>query len=284
MRVGAADVRATLVLATGLLATVAGLAGCAQPPGGVADDGVADHGVADDGAPTSDGLTVLAAASLTDVLSDVADLVRAEHPGLQVDLAFAASSTVVQQVQQGAPVDVVVLAGPEPLTLLDPDLVRGDPVVVATNTLALAVPVDPADPGSSDLPADQGAPVASVEDLERDGIRLVVCRPEAPCGRAAQALFADLGLEPRIASYEPDARATLTKVELGEADAGLVWRTDVLAAEGRVREVPLPEGAEVRNDYPLAVVSDDPAARWFVEAVTSAQGREVLVDAGFGAP
>lgn len=283
MRAGAAVVRAPVVLATVVraavvLATVAGLAGCTRSPGG------ATGGATDTGAPTSDGLIVLAAASLTDVLPDVADLVRTEHPGLQVDLAFAASSTVVQQVQQGAPVDVVVLAGPEPLTLLDPDMVRGNPVAVASNTLALAVPVDTADPGSTDLPADPGDPVASVEDLERDGIRLVVCRPEAPCGRAAQDLLADLGLEPRIASYEPDARATLTKVELGEADAGLVWRTDVLAAEGRVREIPLPEGAEVSNDYPLAVVSDDPAARWFVEAVLSAQGRKIFIDAGFGAP
>ncbi|HSP59515.1 MAG TPA: substrate-binding domain-containing protein, partial [Ornithinimicrobium sp.] len=85
------------------------LAGCGTPPGG---------------AVGSDGLTVLAAASLTDVLADVADLVRAEHPDLRVDLAFAASSTVVQQVEQGAPADVVVLAGPEPLALLDPDLLR----------------------------------------------------------------------------------------------------------------------------------------------------------------
>ena len=138
------------------------------------------------------------------------------------------------------------------------------------------MPAGPADPGTG--------PVSTVEDLARDGIRLVVCRPEAPCGRAAETLLADLGVAPRIASYEPDARATLTKVELGEADAGLVWRTDVLAADGRVREVPLPEGAEVTNDYPLAVVSDDPAAAWFVEAITSEDGRHLLADAGFGLP
>ncbi|MFB9732892.1 molybdate ABC transporter substrate-binding protein [Ornithinimicrobium kibberense] len=259
-----------LSIAVGLAIAV-GLSGCGPATGGTSGGGSGS------GAPTSDGLTVLAASSLTDVLEEVADLVRAEHPDLRVDLGFAASSTIVQQVGQGAPADVVVLAGPEPLAMLDPDLVRGDPVVVATNTLALAVPAGPgSDPGAG--------PVASVEDLARDGIRLVVCRPEAPCGRAAQTLLTDLGLAPRIASYEPDARATLTKVELGEADAGLVWGTDVLAADGAVRAVPLPEGAEVVNDYPLAVVSDDPAAAWFVEAVTSEDGRKVLADAGFGLP
>src|SRR5690606_17964367 len=154
------------------------------------------------GTPASDGLTVLAAASLTDVLEEVADLVRAEHPDLQVDLGFAASSTVVQQVDQGAPADVVVLAGPEPLAMVDHALVRGGPGVAATNTRALAVPAGRDDPGTG--------PVSTVEDPARDGIRLVVCRPEAPCGRAAETLLAGLGVAPRIASYEPDARATLT--------------------------------------------------------------------------
>lgn len=261
---------ALLLSSTVGLSVAVGLSACGLPSGGTSGDTSGAR------VPLPDGLTVLAAASLTDVLEEVADLVRAEHPDLQVDLGFAASSTVVQQVDQGAPADVVVLAGPEPLAMVDPDLVRGDPVVVATNTLALAVPAGPDDPGTG--------PVSTVEDLARDGIRLVVCRPEAPCGRAAETLLADLGVAPRIASYEPDARATLTKVELGEADAGLVWRTDVLAADGRVREVPLPEGAEVTNDYPLAVVSDDPAAAWFVEAITSEDGRRLLADAGFGLP
>lgn len=265
---------ALLLSSTVGLSVAVGLSACGLPSGGTSVDTAGDTSGSGTRAP--DGLTVLAAASLTDVLEEVADLVRAEHPDLQVDLGFAASSTVVQQVDQGAPADVVVLAGPEPLAMVDPDLVRGDPVVVATNTLVLAVPAGPADPGTG--------PVTAVEDLARDGIRLVVCRPEAPCGRAAETLLADLGLSPRIASYEPDARATLTKVELGEADAGLVWRTDVLAADGRVREVPLPEGAEVTNDYPLAVVSDDPAAAWFVEAITSEDGRRLLADAGFGLP
>ncbi|WP_029202170.1 molybdate ABC transporter substrate-binding protein [Ornithinimicrobium pekingense] len=235
--------------------------------------GAADDGAAGDDDPAGPRtVTVLAAASLTDVLELVAADLESDHEGVRVELSFAASSTVVQQVQEGAPADVVALAGQEPLELLEASNRAGEPVVFTTNTLALAVP------------ADNPAGIEGPEDLARDGIRLVVCRPEAPCGAAAQTLFAQLGISPAISSYEPDVRATLAKVSLGEADAGVVYNTDVATAADGVLAVEIPPQDNVVSRYPILAVSDNPLARVFIDEVLSARGQQHLADAGFVAP
>ncbi len=225
-----------------------------------------------DGGGEAQTVTVLAAASLTDVFEQIAADFEADHPGVQVERSFSASSTIVQQVNEGAPADVVALAGQKSLEPLGDDRRTTDPVVFTTNTLELAVP------------SDNPAGVGGTADLEADGIRLVVCQPEVPCGTATTALFDQLGISPEVASYEPDVRATLSKVELGEADVGIVYRTDVAAAGDGVTGVEIPPEDNVVNAYPILAVSDAPLAQAFIDEVMSERGQQHLADAGFVAP
>ncbi len=229
-------------------------------------------GACGDGAGERRTVTVLAAASLTDVFELVAADVEADHPGVQVEQSFAASSTIVQQVNEGAPADVVALAGLSSLEPLAQEHRRSEVVTFTSNALELVTP------------ADNPAGVTGLEDLARDDVRLVVCQPEVPCGRAAATLFDRLGLEPAVASYEPDVRATLSKVHLGEADLGVVYRTDVAAAGDGVLGVPIPPEDNVPSDYPVVAVSDSPLAEVVIEELLSERGQQHLADAGFGAP
>ena len=253
---GARAPRATVALTLAALTT--SLAACGSPGPSAADGGRT--------------VTVLAAASLTDVFEQVAADFEADHPGVRVEQSFSASSTIVQQVNEGAPADVVALAGQKSLEPLEEDRRAGDPVVFTTNTLELAVP------------SDNPAGIEGTADLEADGIRLVVCQPEVPCGTATTTLFEQLGLDPKIASYEPDVRATLSKVELGEADVGIVYRTDVAAAGDGVTGVEIPLEDNVVNAYPILAVSDAELAQAFIDEVLSERGQQHLVDAGFVAP
>lgn len=246
------------------------LAACGTSTGGSSTGGAG----ADDptGAAAPQTLTVLAAASLTDVLEPIATDVEADHPGLDIQLSFAASSTLVQQVNEGAPADVLALAGERPLDALEDDLAAGEPTIFATNALTIAVP------------PDNPAGVQTLADLEDPGLTLVVCAEQVPCGTAAQALFEEQGLDPQIASFEQDVRATLTKVELGEADAGLVYATDVAAAGDRVLGVDIPAEQTVTTRYPALAVSDHELAQVFVDELSSERGRAHLSEAGFGIP
>ncbi len=215
-------------------------------------------------------LTVLAASSLTDVLEPVVDTFEVDHPGLTVRASFAASSTIVQQVNEGAPADVVALAGEASLEPLEEDRRDGPVSLFATNQLEIAVPVD--NPGG----------VADLDDLAAGELTLVVCAEQVPCGQATARLLAQEGLEPPIASYESDVRATLTKVELGEADAGLVYRSDVAAAGDRVAGVEIPEDRNVVNRYPALAVSDRELAQAFVDHLLAERVQARLREAGFG--
>jgi molybdate transport system substrate-binding protein len=217
-------------------------------------------------------LTVLAAASLTDVFALIADDLEADHPGLTVETSFAASSTIVLQVNEGAPADVIALAGMGSLDPLESEPRHGEVHEFATNSLQLVGP------------PDNPAGITGVEDLTDDGIRLVICAEQVPCGTATATLFQTLGIQPAVASQEHDVRAALTKVELGEADVGIVYRTDVAEAGDRVLGVDIPDDVNVVNTYPILTVSDAPLAQAFVDAVLSERGQQHLADAGFGAP
>jgi molybdate transport system substrate-binding protein len=221
-------------------------------------------------------LRVLAAASLTGPFEQLAADFEAEHAGVDVQLSFGGSSDLVAQVQEGAPADVLATADTASMDrVAAADLLDGPPRVFATNLLQLAVP-----PGNP-------AGVSGLGDLDGDGVRLVVCAPQVPCGAAAQrvARAAGVGLDP--VSEEQSVTDVLGKVVSGEADAGLVYITDVLAAGAAVEGVDVPEAAGFPNVYPLAVLADSPRsdlARTFVELVLGDDGRSVLRGAGFGAP
>lgn len=222
--------------------------------------------------PVAGEITVLAAASLTEVFTDLGRRFEAEHPGTRVRLSFGPSSGLAEQIVQGAPADVFASAGPKNMQqVIDAGAGRG-PRVFATNRLQLAVP-----PGNP-------ARIAGVGDLARPGVKLAVCQAQVPCGALAVAALAGVRVKP--VTEEADVKAVLAKVRLGEVDAGLVYRTDVLAAGAGVRGIDLPAGG-ASTAYPVVALarSENPAtARAFAELVLSAAGRARLAAAGFGPP
>lgn len=224
------------------------------------------------------GITVLAAASLTDVFTAIAQQVEAEHPGTSVTLSFAASSELVAQVQAGAPADVLATANTQTMSsVVDAGLATG-PEVFAANQLQIAVPRG--NPGDVDG-LDDLAAGASPDRL------VALCAAQVPCGKAADQAFAAAGLTSGADTLEQDVRAVLTKVALGEVDAGLVYRSDVVSAADDVEGVDFPEAAGTATQDPIVVLRDakNPGlAAVFVEAVTGAAGQQLLADAGFGAP
>lgn len=221
-------------------------------------------------------LTVYAAASLTSAFEQIGEDFEQSHDGVDVRFNFAGSSDLVAQVRSGAPADVFASADePTMDKLVADDLTGTDPDVFATNTLQIAVP------------PDNPAGVRSLQDLTSPDLNLVVCAPEAPCGAAAVGVAQEADIELAPVSEEQSVTDVLAKVTSGEADAGLVYVTDVLAAGDDVTGIELPELDAVVNRYLIATVAgaaDDDLAQEFVDAVLSDPGQRALADAGFGAP
>lgn len=228
-------------------------------------------------ASTSDGekLTVLAAASLREPFAALATTFEEAHPGVDVTMSFGGSSGLADQVEAGAPADVVATADELTMARLSDAGLVTTPTVFATNVLTIVVPT--------------GNPsgVESLADLGRRDVDVVLCAPEVPCGRAAAAVADSAGVTPHTVSAEPSVTDVLAKVALGEADAGLVYVTDAATEPDDVETVPTPEAADVVNRYPLAVLADPPApdlaADW-IALVTGEEGRSALSEAGFGTP
>lgn len=221
-------------------------------------------------------LVVFAASSLTESFRRLGRDFETAHPGLSVTFSFAGSSTLGQQISAGAPADVFASADRRTMAAVrDAGDVAGRPVLFARNRLMIAVP--PSNP----------ARVNGLADFAREPLALAVCAPEVPCGAAAQRAFEAAGVTARPDTQEQDVKAVLTKVRLGEVDAGLVYRTDVRAAGEEVRGVAFPESSQAVNDYLVASVAEAPnaaAARAFTTFVQSAAAGEVLADAGFDVP
>ncbi|MFF1251900.1 molybdate ABC transporter substrate-binding protein [Pseudarthrobacter sp. NPDC058329] len=219
-------------------------------------------------------LTVFAAASLKATFTELAQTFENRHPGTSVTLSFAGSADLASQVNQGAPADVFASADTRNMEKLqEAGLVDGEPRVFATNTLAIAVP-----PGNP-------AGIRSFADLGTPGIRLVQCARQVPCGAAAAAVEQHTGVDLAPVSEENSVTDVLGKVISGEADAGLVYATDVQSAAGKVERVPFPEASGAVNSYPAAVLSgsrNSEAARAFLELLASPEGQQVLAAAGFG--
>ncbi|TDD76808.1 molybdate ABC transporter substrate-binding protein [Actinomadura darangshiensis] len=256
----------TAVTVTLLLAA---LAGC-----GDVDDGPSGAGKGEDGGGKT--LTVFAAASLTETFTSLGKTFESAHPGVKVRFNFGGSSTLAQQITQGAPADVFASASPATMkTVTDAGDASGQPQVFTKNRLVIAIPED--NPGK----------VAKVSDLSRPGLKVVLCAVQVPCGAAAKTALGAAGVEVEPVSREKDVKAVLTKVTLGEADAGLVYRTDAKAAGGKVTGIEFPEAAKAINDYPIAEVAKAPQsalAKEFIQLVRGAQGKAALGRAGFEAP
>ncbi|NYG56771.1 molybdate ABC transporter substrate-binding protein [Nocardioides perillae] len=220
-------------------------------------------------------LTVVAPASAGEVFATLAEEFE-EQEGVEVRLSVAGSADLVAQVQQGAPVDVVATADEAAMAGLVEDALVGGARVFATNSLALAVP------------AGNPAGVTGLADVAEGGdARLVTCAPQVPCGALAQQVADAAGVALAPVSEEGAVTDVLGKVTSGEADAGLVYVTDLLEVGEAVEEVPLPEAAALVNRYPVAVATGAPEpelAERFVALLLSADGRRLLGRAGFGTP
>lgn len=226
------------------------------------------------GTPAAEALTgdlvVFAAASLQDAFTELGEQLEQENPGLTVTFSFGGSSTLATQLASGAPADVFAAASAT--TMEAAAEVTDEPQLFARNTLEIAVP------------AGNPAGVTGLADLADPDRTIALCAVEVPCGAAAEKAFAAAGLTPAPDTYEKDVTATLTKVRLGEVDAALVYRTDVIGAGDSVEGIEFPEAAEAVNDYPIALLADAPnpeAAAAFVALVLSATGQDLLADAGF---
>jgi molybdate transport system substrate-binding protein len=221
-------------------------------------------------------LTVFAAASLTDVFEDLAEQLTAEHPELEVRFNFAGSSALATQIVQGAPADLFASADQTQMAVVtDEGRAAAEPVVVAENVLEIAVP------------AGNPAGISGIEDFAREEPALAVCAPDVPCGAAAERVFAAAGVPAAPDTLEEDVRAALTKVELGEVDAALVYASDVVSAGDAVEGIEVPEAEEAANEYPVCVLGDAPhpeAAQAFLDLVVSEEGGAALRAAGFRTP
>ena len=221
-------------------------------------------------------LTVFAAASLKNTFTEIGEAFEASHPGTTVAFNFAGSSDLVTQLQQGAPADVFASADTRNMDKATGDaLVDGSPLDFATNTLQIAVP--PGNPGK----------VAVLKDLTNPSLNVVICAAEVPCGSATKKVEDAAGITLTPKSEESSVTDVLNKVQTGEADAGLVYVTDVKGAGDKVEGVAFPESFAAVNVYPIGALKagkNVSLAQEFVAVVAGPEGRKVLEAAGFGAP
>lgn len=221
-------------------------------------------------------LRVSAAASLADVYSELATQFEEAHPGVDVILDVGASSTLAHRIIEGAPADVFASADLDSMArLVAAGIISGEPVIFATNTLAIAV-----EPGNP-----QG--IGSLLDLaERPELIVVATAPEVPIGRYTQQLLDCAGITVEFDSYEENVRAVGGRIEIGEADAGIVYVTDI-SANPALGAVAVPVDANVVATYPVAITTEaaDPViAAAFITHVLGDDGQAVLAAAGFGDP
>jgi molybdate transport system substrate-binding protein len=257
-----------------------GLAGCTGSTSDVATAPPAEEAAAD--GQLSGPLTVFAAASLTDVFTELGDQLMADHPGLEIRFNFAGSSALAAQLVEGAPADVFAAADEAQMARVEDDGLIAASEVFAENPLMLVVPRE--NPAGVTLP-ESGTPRLS--ELITADATVAVCAPEVPCGAAAAEVLEKSGLADAPDTYEDDVRAVLTKVQLGEVDAGLVYVSDVHAAGDTILAFAFREAPQAVNRYPIGALDDSAnraAARAFVDLVLADAGQAALADAGFQPP
>ncbi|QDQ15082.1 molybdate ABC transporter substrate-binding protein [Streptomyces spectabilis] len=227
----------------------------------------------DGGASQQADLTVLAAASLTDVFETAGAAYEKAHPGTKVTFSFEGSQELAAKVRQGAPADALVTADTKTMDGLRSD--TGTPTVIAKNRLVIAT--------------GKGNPkhIKQLKDLAKGDLKVVLAAPEVPVGRYSEQVLDGQKVSVKPVSQEPNVRAVLSKVELGEADAGLVYKTDVQAADGKAEGVDIPDGQNAIAEYPAATLKTSKhtaAAAAFVKWLNSAEAQKILRDAGFQKP
>ncbi|MGW0364647.1 molybdate ABC transporter substrate-binding protein [Streptomyces sp. NPDC002990] len=233
----------------------------------------ADASASSSGAPKPARLTVLAAASLTNVFKTAGAAYEKSHPGTKITFSFAGSQELIAQVKQGAPADALVTADTKSM-----DSVKAQtnaPAVIAKNRLVIAT--------------NEGNPkkIDELKDLADTGLKVVMAAPEVPAGKYSQQILDAQQITVKPVSQEPNVRAVLSKVELGEADAGLVYQTDAASAPDKVDAVDIPDAQNAIASYPAASLKESKnaeAAAAFVAWLSGPEAQKVLADAGFQKP
>lgn len=225
------------------------------------------------GGNDDDTVLVLAASSLTDAFQDLEVAYERANPGVDIELAFAGSSALRLQIEQGAPADVVAVANETVMTALAGEGHVAVPTIFATNQLVVAAPADP--------PQSMSDP----NGLADPDLLVGLCAVQVPCGQYADEALRFEGIEPSVDTFESDARSLTAKLALGELDLGVIYATDVASRPNDLVEVARLDSVEVL--YPIAPVMDAPRpedAAAFIEFVLSADGQAILEAAGFGLP
>ncbi|BAW93732.1 ABC transporter component [Actinomyces sp. Chiba101] len=258
-----------------LLAPACALAACsgASSSSAPAPADSAAQASADGAAPVSGALTVFAASSLKESFEEIGAALTEKNPGLTITYDFQGSQDLVSDLANGAEADVLATADERSMASATEQSLVAEPSEFATNRLALIVP--PGNPGG-----------ITGLDPSLAGKDLVICADAVPCGNATNKLEEALGIALSPSSEEQRVTDVRAKVESGEADAGIVYKTDAAASGSASDEVTIPDGGVV-NHYPLAVASaasNPSAARAFVDFVHGSEGQAILAEHGFGAP
>lgn len=219
-------------------------------------------------------ITVLAASSLTEAFTELGPTFEAAQDGVAVTFSFAASSALGEQVNQGGPGDVLVTADEANMQQVIDAGNASDPTVIATNRLALLV--------------EKGNPkhITGIDDLSRDDIVFVLCADAVPCGKLGARALKKAGIDRAPASLEENVKAVVSKVMFGEADAGIVYVSDVFAAAGQADgiDIDIADDPDLVATYPMAVLSQSKQAslaREWIDFVLSDPSQEVLRSHGF---
>ncbi|NKQ28838.1 molybdate ABC transporter substrate-binding protein [Streptomyces galbus] len=260
----------TLQMAGAGVAALLALSACSSTDGSGSGSGKDSSG------KLSGEVTVFAAASLKESFTTLGKEFEKAHPGTKVTFSFGGSDALAASITGGAPADVFASASPKTMKVVtDAGDASGTPATFVRNRLEIATL-----PGNPDK-------IASLKDLTRSGLKVVLCDQAVPCGAAAQKALDAGELKLTPVSYEEDVKSALNKVVLKEADAAVVYRTDVRAAGDKVEGVDFPESADAVNDYPITLLKGahhTDTAQAFIALVRSAEGRKVLTGAGFLEP
>ena len=224
----------------------------------------------------SGSLTISAASSLQGAFTDLKAAFEKAHPRVNVTVNFGASSTLAQQIIDAAPIDVFASADEANMTKVSNEkLLTGTPIIFATNSLEIIVR------------KGNASKISSLADLSKSGLVYITCAPEVPIGKYGAQVLQKAGVKVSPASLEPDVKGIVAKVTAGEADAGIVYATDISATNGAADGVVIPADVNVIAKYPIAALStstNSTAAQAWVAFVTGTEGQSVLKNYGFGAP
>ncbi|MDH6575287.1 molybdate ABC transporter substrate-binding protein [Kitasatospora sp. MAP5-34] len=264
--------RRTAVAAAAALALAGGLAACSSSSTPAASGSSVSAAAS---SKVTGTVTVFAASSLQGTFTALGKKFEAANPGVKVTFNFGGSSALAQSINSGAPADVFAAASPATMKTVTDAKGATTSTVFVRNTLEIAVP--------------KGNPkhIAVLKDLAGAGLKVALCAKEVPCGAAAVTALNAAGVKLTPVTLEQDVKSALTKVELGEVDASLVYKTDVQADAAKISGVDFPEAAKAVNDYPIAALTKAPnsaGAAAFTAYILSPEGRQVLTAAGFQAP